>query len=66
LSWSGDYDFFLATKRADIDHGGYESQLTKTTAKARTTAKTTADFSTAAANAPPSVEMTVLVILRAS
>jgi hypothetical protein len=35
----------------------------KTTAKARTTAKTTADFSAAAANAPPSVEMTVLVLL---
>jgi hypothetical protein len=47
----------------DTRNGGDEAQLTKTTAKARTTAKATADFSTAAANAPPSVEMTIVVVL---
>jgi hypothetical protein len=55
LSWSEDHDF--------LSCGGDEAQPTKTTAKARTTAKTTADFSTAAANAPPSIEMTILVVL---
>ena len=62
LSWSEDHVFFyLSTKHAK--HRWEEAQPTKTTAKARTTAKTTADFSTAAANAPPSVEMTILQVL---
>jgi hypothetical protein len=64
LSWSEDRDFFILRRAADTDNGGDEAQATKTTAKTRTTAKATADFSTAAANAPPSVEMTVLVVLK--
>jgi len=41
--------FYLATKHQTQTMGGDETQPMKTTAKARTTAKTTADFSTAAA-----------------